>query len=299
MSTIVQTPNAEAIAAWDGPLYDRFVQFRQIVTDGLGIHGEQALRLHPPRHGERVLDLGCGFGDTTQRLAALVGPDGQAVGIDAAWRFIDTARREAHEAGVGNAQFEVADIQEAVPGGPYKMAFSRFGTMFFANPVIALRNVRQALAPGGRLVMVVWRRRIDNEWIYRAQTLVEQIVTRPEDYDEPTCGPGPFSMADADTSTEILKTAGYTDIALQRCDEPIRIGKDIDEAIEFKMALGPAGEILRLQGDRAAHLHDQVRDALASALADLTTPAGVIGNASTWIISAANPGIDSASISRG
>jgi len=118
MSTIVQTPNAEAIAAWDGPLYDRFVQVRQIITDGLGIHGEQALRLHRPRYGERVLDVGCGFGDTTQRLAALVGPDGEAVGIDAAARFIDTARREADEAGVGNARFEVADIQQAVPGTP-------------------------------------------------------------------------------------------------------------------------------------------------------------------------------------
>jgi ubiquinone/menaquinone biosynthesis C-methylase UbiE len=290
MSTIVQTPNAEAIAAWDGPLYDRFVQFRRIVTDGLGVHGEQALRLHRPRYGERAMDVGCGFGDTTQRLAAMVGPDGEAVGIDAAARFIDTARQEADEAGVVNARVEVADAEQAVPDGPYEMAFSRFGTMFFANPVVALRNIRRALVPGGRLVMVVWRRRTDNDWIYRAQTIVERIVPRPEEYDEPTCGPGPFSMADADTATDILKAAGYTSIALRRCDEPITIGKDIEEAIEFLTALGPAGEILRLQGDRAAHLHDQVRDALRSGLGDLTTPAGVIGSASTWIITATNPG---------
>jgi SAM-dependent methyltransferase len=290
MSTIVQTPNAEAIAAWDGPLFDRFVQFRQIVTGGLGIHGDQALRLYPPRQGDRVLDVGCGFGDTTQRLATLVGPDGEAVGIDAAARFIDSAREDADEAGVVNARFDVADVQQTVPGGPYDLAFSRFGTMFFASPVVALRNVRQALAHGGRLVMVVWRRRIDNDWIYRAQTIVEQIVPRPEEYDEPTRGPGPFSMADADTTTDILKAAGYTDIALNRCDEPITIGKDVDEAIEFLTALGPAGEILRLQGERAAHLHDRVRDALTSGLIDLTTPAGVIGDASTWIVSATNPG---------
>src|SRR5690242_9039465 len=116
MSTLVQTPNQEAIAAWDGPLYDRFVQFRQVVTDGLGIHGERAIGLDPPRRGERVLDVGCGFGDTTQRLAALIGPDGEAVGVDAATRFIETARAEAGEAGVTNARFEVADVQQAVPG---------------------------------------------------------------------------------------------------------------------------------------------------------------------------------------
>jgi len=286
MSTIVQTSNAEAIAAWDGPLYDRFVQFRHIVTDGLGAHGERALALRPPRRGERVLDIGCGFGDTTRRIAALTGPDGEAVGIDAAPRFIDAARRETTAA---NARFEVTDVQRSVPGGPYDLAFSRFGTMFFANPVAALRNIRATLAPRGRLVMVVWRRRSDNEWVYRAQTIVEQLVGRPDEFDEPTCGPGPFSMADADTTTGMLTHAGYTDIALHRCDEPITIGADIQEAIDFLMALGPAGEILRLQGDRAAHLHAAVRDALASGLADLQTPAGVIGQASSWIVTATNP----------
>jgi hypothetical protein len=105
-------------------------------------------------------------------------------------------------------------------------------------------------------------------------------------------------MADADTTTDVLKAAGYTNIALHRCDEPITIGRDIDEAIEFLMALGPAGEILRLQGDRAAHLHDQVRRALGTGLADVTTSAGVIGEASTWIITATNPGDHDASSHR-
>jgi hypothetical protein len=202
MTTLTHAPsaNAEAIVAWDGPLYDRFVQFRHIVTTGLGAHGERAL---------------------------------------------------------------------------------------------ALRNVREALAPRGRLVMVVWRRRSDNEWIYRAQEIVEQIVIRPDQYDEPTCGPGPFSMADADTTTDILYRAGYTNIALYRCDEPITIGASVDEAIELMMALGPAGEILRLQGHRAEHLHERVRSALRVGLADLVTPDGVIGQASTWIITA-KPGVNDA-----
>lgn len=284
--TPAPSANAEAIEAWDGPLYDRFVRFRDIVTTGLGAHGEEALRLYPPRPGQRVLDIGCGFGDTTQRIAGLVGADGSVVGVDVASRFIDTARQEALTAGVGNTRFEVLDVETSDLGGPYDLAFSRFGTMFFAGPVTALRNVRQALRPDGRLVMVVWRRRIDNDWLYRAQTIVEDIVQRPDEYDEPTCGPGPFSMADADTTTEILLHAGYCDIQLRRSDLPILIGHDVEEAIDFVMAIGPAGEILRLAGERAAHLHDDVREALRSGLGEFADSHGLTAPASTWIVSA-------------
>jgi len=290
MSTdAIQNTNDEAIEAWDGPLYDRFVQFREIVTTGLGAHGEAGLALFPPKRGQRVIDIGCGFGDTTQRIAGLVGAEGEAVGVDAAPKFIETARRETAGLGIANARFEVADVQSDPLGGPYDMAFSRMGTMFFGNPGAAMRNVRQALVPGGRLVMVVWRRREDNDWLYRAQMITEQIVERPEEYDEPTCGPGPFSMAGADTTSDILKFAGYEDISLHRCDIPIFIGRDVEEALELVMALGPAGEILRLQGERAAHLHDVVKDALRAGLGEFVTEAGVVGPASTWIVSAVAP----------
>jgi ubiquinone/menaquinone biosynthesis C-methylase UbiE len=284
--------NDEAIRAWDGPLYDRFVRFRETVTTGLGAHGEEALRLHPPKVGQRVLDVGCGFGDTTQRIAGLVGSGGEAVGVDAAPRFIEDAIREADEASVANARFLVADVQESLDGEEgFDIAFSRFGTMFFANPVAAMRNILGALVPGGRLVMVVWRRRTDNDWLYRAQTIVEGIVARPEQYDEPTCGPGPFSMADADTTSEILTLAGFTDIAFQRCDIPIAIGKDLKEALDLAMALGPAGEILRLAGDRAAHLHGQVEAALRDGLAEFAQSGEreLRAPASTWIVTAARP----------
>jgi SAM-dependent methyltransferase len=266
--------NAEAIQAWDGPLYDRFLRFRHIVTTGLGIHGEEALRLAPPQPGQRALDIGCGFGDTTQELARLVGPGGEAVGVD------------AEDAGTANARFVVADVETTPFEERFDYAFSRFGTMFFANPVAALRNVREALLPGGRFVMVVWRRRLDNDWLYRAQTIVEQIVQRPEEYEEPTCGPGPFSMADADTTSEILLRAGFVDVSLRRCDRPILIGRDVDEAIELAMSLGPAGELLRLAGDRAAHLHPQVDAALREGLASFAGANGLCAPASTWIVTA-------------
>lgn len=276
--------NAEAIAAWDGPLFDRFLRYRHIVTSGLAVHGEMALRLFPPVAGERVLDIGCGFGDTTERLAELVGPEGAAVGVDAAANFIEVAERE--QAGVANASFRCGDVQTMQLGGPFDVAFSRFGTMFFANPVAALRNVRDALTADGRLVMVVWRDRTANEWLYRAQQIVEQFIARPAEYDEPTCGPGPFSMAGADTTSDVLLHAGFTDIAFRRCDQPIVVGRDIDEAVDLVTALGPAGEILRLAGDDAAHLHDEIYAALRNGLGQYAGSSGVQAPASTWIVSA-------------
>ena len=282
--------NAEAIQAWDGPLFDRFVKFRHIVTTGLGAHGDAALELLPPQPGQRVLDIGCGFGDTTQQIAALVGPSGEATGVDAAANFIETATMEAAEAGVENAKFFVADVQTDPLGGPYDMAFSRMGTMFFISPVAALRNVCRSLVPGGKLAMVVWRRREDNLWMYRAQQIVEAIVQKPEEYDEPTCGPGPFSMAGADTTTDILVHAGFTDISLRRSDLDLMGGRTLDEAIDLVMSIGPAGEILRLQGDRAADLLPRVDAALREGLAEFIRDDGSVwAPASTWIATASQP----------
>jgi hypothetical protein len=137
--------------------------------------------------------------------------------------------------------------------------------------------------------MVVWRRRMDNAWLYRAQEIVEEILTRPEEYDEPTCGPGPFSMADADTTSEIVLLAGFEGVELHRCDLPIKVGNDVEEALDLVMALGPAGEILRLWGDRKAHLHDEVRAAVREGMTDFVRANGVWAPASTWIVSATAP----------
>ena len=282
-----ETDNTEAIEAWDGPLFDRFVEFRHLIVHGLKNHGDEAMAVNPPAAGDRVLDIGCGFGDTTQQLAELVGPEGSAFGVDASARFIAVARSEAEQAGARTTRFAVSDVERDPLGDRFDYAFSRFGTMFFANPVAALRNVRASLVPGGRLVMVVWRGKVENEWLYRAQTITERFVTKPEDYDEPTCGPGPFSMANADTTSGILLSAGFIDISLRRCDLPIMIGRDVDEAVQFVMALGPAGEILRLAGERAAHLHAPIAEALHEGLTPWLTKAGVIAPASTWIVSAA------------
>ena len=275
--------NAETTAAWDGPLFERFVRFRPIVTTGLGGHGERALELYPPPLGASALDIGCGFGDATERIADLVGLEGHARGVDIAPNFIEAARAEV--AGP-NVSFEVRDVQVDDLGGPYDYVFSRFGTMFFANPGAALRNVRSSMKPGARLAMVVWRVREDNPWLHEAQLVVEQMLGRPDEYDEPTCGPGPFSMAGADTTSGILIGAGFNGVTFTRCDIPIVVGRDVEEAVDMVTALGPAGEIIRLWGDRMAHRHDEVRDALRAAMARKRTERGIEGMASTWIVAA-------------
>lgn len=281
--------NLEATEAWSGPLFEAFVKYRELVTSGLGAHGEAAMAAHPPQTGDRVLDLGCGFGDTTQWLAGLVGEGGEAVGIDVSEPFIQAALREAEEAGVENVRFEVGDVQVTEFGETFDYAFSRMGIMFFANPVQALRNVRAALIPGGRFCAVVWRRKLDNDWMHRAELVVENYLDHPEETDEPTCGPGPFSMANADTVSEQLKIAGFEEITLQRCDLPLKIGDDIEHAVEFNMALGPAGEVLRLWGDRVDEIRPKIAGELREALAEFEEPDGVFAPASTWIIGARAP----------
>jgi SAM-dependent methyltransferase len=290
MTSIAPT-NEEAAEAWNGVLFDRFVKYRHLVAAGLGAHGEEALQADPPQAGERVLDIGCGFGETTQRIAELVGPEGSVLGFDVAERFVEIAEEEA-EAGPANVSFASGDLQVTEFEQRFDYAFSRMGTMFFANPVPAMRNVRQALVPGGRLCMVVWRRKLENEWVRRSEQVVERFVEEPEESDEPTCGPGPFSMGDADVTSQILLGAGFEQVTLRRCDIPIQIGRDLEEAIAFATALGPAGEVIRLAGEEAERIRPEIEQALREALADFEGPDGVSAPASTWIVSARAPGLD-------
>lgn len=285
----VAPDNVEATEAWSGPLFDVFLKYRDLTTGGLGAHGEVAMGLDPPQSGERVIDIGCGFGDTTQRLAELVGSEGSALGVDVSAPFIDTARQEADDAGLDNVEFQLADVQTLELPQEFDYAFSRMGIMFFANPVAALRNVRAAVKPGGRFTAVVWRRKDDNEWVRRAEEIVDEYLDHPEETDEPTCGPGPFSMANADTVTEQLKIAGFEEIGLRRCDLPMKVGANLDQAVEFGMALGPAGEILRLWGDRVDEIRPEIAAKIRAAIADFERPDGVFAPASTWIITARVP----------
>jgi SAM-dependent methyltransferase len=287
----VAAENEEATAAWSGVLFDRFVEFRDVIVDGLGGFSDVAMKTYPPQPGDRVLDIGCGFGDTTQQLAALVGAEGEAVGVDVAEPFIEASIREAKEASVDNVEFFAADVQVVDLRGPYDHVFSRMGVMFFANPVQALRNIRESLRPGGRFVACVWRRKADNPWLHRAEQVVEQYLEEPEEPEDVRCGPGPFSMANADTVSEQLEIAGFELPTFMRCDLPFRIGSDLDRAVAYNMAIGPAAELLRIcPAEEVERLRPKLQQEIRETLSDYVQPDGkVVGTASTWIVSATVP----------
>jgi ubiquinone/menaquinone biosynthesis C-methylase UbiE len=280
--------NAVVIEAWNTVLFDKFCRFKHLLIDGLSAHSNEALARHRPPDGARVLDVGCGFGDSTRLIAKCVGPRGEAVGVDCAANFIAASEQESKQAGVGNASFFVADVQTDDLRGPYDFAFSRFGTMFFMMPGAAMRNVRRALKPGGEFTMVVWRRREENPWVYEAELRVREIVplVSHEDTGQVHCGPGPFSMAGPDMVSSMLRGAGFERIAFERFDADICIGRDLPEAIEFAMTLGPAGEIIRLAGDEGDKRRPEVVAALREALAPYARNGGVWAPSSTWFVTA-------------
>jgi ubiquinone/menaquinone biosynthesis C-methylase UbiE len=285
------TSNDVVIEAWNTVLYDKFVRFKHLLVAGLAGHSNEILGRNLYPEGARILDVGCGFGDSTIRIARLVGPRGQAFGVDCAENFVRAAQSEASAARVSNGHFFTADVQADDLRGPYDYAFSRFGTMFFTMPGIALRNIRAALKPGGVLTQIVWRKREDNPWLHDAELKVRQIVpvVSHEDTDQVHCGPGPFSMAGPDMVSSMLIGAGFTGVAFERFDTDICIGRDLDDAIEFAMTLGPAGEIIRLAAAEGERLRPKVAAALGETLARYVRQNGVWAPSSTWFISARRP----------
>jgi ubiquinone/menaquinone biosynthesis C-methylase UbiE len=283
--------NDVVIEAWNTVLYDKFVRFKHLLVAGLAGHSDEMLRRNLYPRGAKVLDVGCGFGDSTIKIARSVGPSGAAVGVDCAEKFVNAAGRAAEEAGVPNAHFFAADVQSDDLVGPYDGAFSRFGTMFFTMPGVALRNIRSALKPGGVLTQIVWRKREDNPWLHDAELKVREIVpvVSHEDTDQVHCGPGPFSMAGPDMVSSMLMSAGFTGINFERFDTDICIGRDLDDAVEFATALGPAGEIIRLAGAEGDRLRPTVVTALRQTLARYVRDDGVWAPSSTWFISARRP----------
>ncbi len=291
-TTLNITPTAEDtqfVRFWNEVLAPKFIRFKHILVGGLSHHSEAVFPTLPVRPGDHVLDVGCGFGDTAIRLAGLVGPSGQVVGVDCCEAFLDHARAEVRARGLTNVCFVRADAETALPNNQFDFVFARFGTMFFANPVAGMRNMRKALRPGGRMVHIVWRDRVDNPWLSIAKDVVLRYLPAPEP-EAQTCGPGPFSMADETVVRGMMKSAGFDRIEFRRVDAPVVVGKDVDDAIAFQLAIGPAGEVFREAGALAESKRTEIEAALTVTInSQRKASDGVVMDSSSWVISAINP----------
>ncbi len=289
MST-VEAPagNSEFVDFWNEVLVPKFVKYRHILVGGLTHHSAKILPSLEVGEGDKVVDVGCGFGDTAIEFARRVGPSGSVLGIDCCDGFLEFARADAKAAGVENLVFAEGDAQSYRFEPVHDFCFSRFGTQFFENPVAGLRNMRTALRPGGVMTMIVWRTIDDNPWLGLPKEIVLQYLPPPGD-DARTCGPGPFSMADQDMVTRQLEIAGYADIEFERVDAPLMVGRTAEDAVEFQIALGPAGEVCREAGEEAERRRDDIDAALKSELSKYQTPEGIVMASSSWKISARNP----------
>jgi len=294
MSAIAKTdPSAihdtAFVQFWNAVLAPKFIRFKHVLIQGLEHHSEAVFLVLPVKAGDSVLDVGCGFGDTAIKLAHRVGSTGRVVGIDCCDAFLAHARNEAEQHGLSHLSFVRGDAEVSLPLNDFDFVFARFGTMFFANPVAGLRNMRKALRPGGRMVHIVWRDRADNPWLSMAKDVVLRFLPEPA-ADAQTCGPGPFSMSNEKTTRAMMVAAGYSDIEFRRVDAPVVVGADVSDAIAFQLAIGPAGEVFREAGAEAEAKRGQIEAALAEAITRQKVAAeGIVMNSSSWVISATNP----------
>lgn len=287
-ATEAATERSEFVDFWNEILVPKFVRFKHILVGGLSRHSEQIFPTLKVGAGDRALDVGCGFGDTAIELAMRVGPTGSVFGIDCCEAFLDFGRKDAERLALKNIKFVEGDVQTYPFPPVYDFCFSRFGTQFFENPVAGLRNMRRALKPGGVMTMIVWRAIADNPCLGLPKNIILNYLPPPGD-DGRSCGPGPFSMADQPMVTKQLQIAGYSDIEFERVDAPMMVGRNLDDAIDFQLALGPAGEIYREAGDKAKQQHEQIIAGMKAALTPYVTPEGIVLDSSSWKITARNP----------
>jgi SAM-dependent methyltransferase len=274
-------PNADQITYWNSRAGETWAAMQKRIDAQIDPLGLAAIERLAPADGEKILDIGCGCGTTSFELARRVGASGHVTAVDISKPMLDVARGGAKEAQAANITFLEADAQ-TYPFQPasFDVLFSRFGVMFFIDPVAAFKNLLAALKPGsGRLAFVCWRKLAENPWM--ATPLKAAMRHLPPQPPPDPLAPGPFAFADAGRVRRILTEAGFADVAVTPHDQRIELGM-LDQAIEHCTRVGPLARLLAENPDAVDPVKDTLRDTLREAEAN-----GIVRmDAGVWIISA-------------
>lgn len=272
--------NVEQTRAWNGPDGDNW-------TLNEDWYNAAARYLTPPLFtaaaiapAEHLIDIGCGTGETT-RLAGRKARAGSAFGIDLSARMIERARQRVAEEGLPNVRFERGDAQ-IYPFEPerFDLAISRYGSMFFDDPVAAFTNIAAALRPGGRVAMLCWREIARNEWVQALRLALAAGRDLPE---PPPHAPSPFAFADPSRVREILSAAEFEDIAFDPLAEPMYFGPDAARSFERVCKLGIVKGLL---ADLNADGRRRALDELLDTLRKHESTEGVLLDTSAWVVRA-------------
>jgi ubiquinone/menaquinone biosynthesis C-methylase UbiE len=280
--------NAGQADYWNGGAGQTWVEINRLLDMELKPLGAEAQGALGPKPGERLLDLGCGAGDTSLDLARAVGPQGSVLGVDISRLLLDLAARRAEAAGL-KIRFEAADAQTAdflsadFGGQSFDGAFSRFGVMFFSDPEAAFANIRGALRPQGRLAFVCWRPPEENPLMTAPMKAAAHLLP-PEEPSDPLA-PGPFAFADPERVRRILTGAGFADVAIRPFDARVG-GWTAEEALIVAQRVGPLGRLLRENPD----LRPKVLEAVTQEMARHAGADGKVRmGAAVWIVTATAP----------
>ncbi len=274
--------NADQIAYWNGPSGQHWTD-RQAVQDVLlAPVTEILLDRAGAKPGERVLDVGCGCGDTTIALARAVAPAGFALGIDISTPMLARARERAPKGLPADFVLADATVYPFDPQG-FDLLVSRFGVMFFAEPVVSFANLRRALKPAARVAFACWREPKENPWMMVPLQAVYKHVPRmppvaPED-------PGPFAFAAEERVRRILTEAGFSGVVMEPCalSLDVGIGRGLEAAVEGALEIGPASRAL--QG-HPADIREAAKGSVREALAPFAKGGSVLLPGSIWIVTA-------------
>jgi len=278
----VSGANAKQIEYWNGRVGERWARRFARIDENLQKITPRVLAFAGARPGEHVLDLGCGAGTTTLAFAQAVAPGGKVTAIDISEPLLGVAKARAAEA-KADIVFHLADASAFDFAPEFELIFSRFGAMFFADPVAGYANLRKGLTPGGRLRFICWRALKENLWASAPFKAAEHLLP-PQEPSDPHA-PGPYAFADPARVEKILSDAGYRDVKIEPLDSTMYMGADADEAAAEALAVGPLAFAARELDDAT---RETIRVTVAKAVEQYKTAEGITPSAACWLVGAEN-----------